>query len=250
MSANPVPLRVAALLMLLAVLAFLALRMPSANAGSDFVLAVSWQPAFCETAPGKPECREQTRDRPDARQFSLHGLWPQPMNRAWCGVAQAEIDKDKAGRWRDIDMARLADDLWNRLRVAMPGTRSHLERHEWLKHGTCMAGATPESYFEASLALLAALNASPVKQLFAANIGREITGSDIRNAFEEAFGTGAGERLRIACKPDGNRRLITELTIGLSGEIDAEPDLAALIAAAPETDPGCPGGIVDPVGLQ
>ncbi len=38
---------------------------PSAQAeepllSGDFVLALSWQPAFCETHESKPECRSQT----------------------------------------------------------------------------------------------------------------------------------------------------------------------------------------------
>ncbi|MCG6857523.1 MAG: ribonuclease [Salaquimonas sp.] len=249
-----VPLRIIALLALLAGLAFLAVRIPSANAEPEYVLAVSWQPAFCETRPKVRECRNQGEDRADTRQFSLHGLWPQSpkgkAGRAYCGVKMADIKRDKTGRWRDLDMKRLSGDLWQRLKTAMPGTQSHLERHEWIKHGTCVEGATPESYFATSLALLDALNASSVRELFAGNIGKQISGEAIRNAFDTAFGPGAGGRLRIACKQDDGRRLITELTIGLSGAMGEKPDLATLIAAAQPTDPGCPGGIVDPAGLQ
>ena len=50
------------------------------------VLAASWQPAFCETRPAKPECLSQTEDRVDATGFSLHGLWPQPVDNVYCGV--------------------------------------------------------------------------------------------------------------------------------------------------------------------
>ncbi|MCB1461459.1 MAG: ribonuclease [Nitratireductor sp.] len=250
MISKSVPLRIVALFALLAVFAFLAPRLPSANAESGYVLAVSWQPAFCETRPRVRECRSQKDGRADTRLFSLHGLWPQPVSKAYCGVPQAEIDADKAGRWRDIGMERLPDALWNRLRTAMPGTASHLDRHEWLKHGTCMAGVDPVGYFEKSLALLEALNGTPVRDLFAANIGRRLTGNEIRAAFDETFGAGAGKRVRIVCVQDGNRRLISELTLGLTGEIGRAPDLAALIAAARPTDPGCPGGIVDPAGLQ
>ncbi len=231
---------------------------PSSAADPGYVLAVSWQPAFCETASRKPECRSQHEDRVDTRQFSLHGLWPQPpegkTGKDYCGVTPAEIDTDKSGRWRKIAMDRLSPDLWRRLKAAMPGTMSGLERHEWLKHGTCMAGADPERYFTASLALLDALNASTVVQLVTGRIGERVSGEEIRAAFDQAFGEGAGDRVRIACRQDGDRRLILELTIGLCGELTGAsgetPDLAALIAAAKPTDPGCPGGIIDPVGLQ
>lgn len=220
------------------------------QARPSYVLAVSWQPAFCETRPKVRECRTQHRRRADASQFSLHGLWPQPVGRTYCGVDPETVARDKSGRWRDLQMDRLSPQLWRRLKTAMPGTMSGLERHEWIKHGTCMAGADPRSYYEASLDLLDALNASPVRDLFARRVGESLTSREIRAAIDAAFGKGASDRVRIACKRDGHRRIIAELTIGLAGGIGEAPDLAALIAAAPRTEPGCPGGIVDPVGLQ
>jgi ribonuclease T2 len=56
--------------------------------------------------------------------------------------------------------------------------------------------------------------------------------------------------VRIACDQDGNRRLIGEITIGLRGDVLGTGGIGELIAAAPRTDPGCSGGIVDPAGLQ
>ncbi len=109
------------------------------------------------------------------------------------------VAADKAGRWRDIDIDRLDDPLWRRLQVAMPGTRSQLHRHEWIKHGTCMKGATAESYFETSLDLLDAVNASSAARLFAGNIGRRLSAGQVRAAFDADFGEGAGERVKLSC---------------------------------------------------
>ena len=239
-------------------LALLTACAPSNSAEQRYVLAISWQPAFCETRSKVRECKSQHAGRADARQFSLHGLWPQPVSKAYCGVPEGRVSLDKSGQWRRIEMDRLPPELWNRLKIAMPGTMSGLERHEWIKHGTCLEGATAETYFDASLALLDAINVSPLRDLFAGNVGGELTGRQIRRAFDNAFGDGAGERVRIACKRDGDRRLINELTISLSTDLAGGLstmtgdgiDLAKLIAAAPKTDPGCPGGVVDPVGLQ
>ncbi|MFZ1815401.1 MAG: ribonuclease [Rhizobiaceae bacterium] len=217
---------------------------------SSNVLAISWQPAFCETASRKPECRDISREDPAAGQFSLHGLWPQPGTNVYCGVEKAVIETDKSGRWRDLPIDRLPQPLWDRLRIAMPGTRSALHRHEWIKHGTCMPGATAQTYFATSIALLEAVNASAVGKLFAANIGRELRVSDIRAAFDAGFGPGAGKRVRMACERDGSRQIIREVTIGLVGKIGERPDIRSLMAAAGETDSGCPAGIVDPVGNQ
>ncbi len=71
-----------------------------------------------------------------------------------------------------------------------------------------------------------------MQTFFAANIGKSVAGAQIRKYFDEAFGAGAGQRLRIACKDDGNRRLIAEMTLGLKGDISPRTSLAKLIAAS------------------
>ena len=131
----------------------------------------------------------------------------------------------------------------------MPGSRSFLHRHEWIKHGTCYS-RTPERYYRDSVKLMQAINASPVRDLFARNIGRRLTNRQIRDAFDEAFGHGAGRRVRVSCKRDGRRELIVEITLGLAGDIGDEVDIGRLIAASPPTGSGCPAGIVDPAGFQ
>jgi ribonuclease T2 len=52
------------------------------------------------------------------------------------------------------------------------------------------------------------------------------------------------------CKQVGSRRLITEITIGLGARPDGNKKLADLIKTSSPTEPGCPGGTVDPVGHQ
>lgn len=217
---------------------------------AEYVLAFSWQPAFCETRPAKPECKSQTDQRFDATHFSLHGLWPQPRSRDYCNIGKEQQELDKNSRWSQLDPVELDAATRAELDKVMPGTQSALERHEWVKHGSCYDGASAQAYFSDSLALMRIINDSPLQALFASNVGSELKGNAVREAFERAFGEGAGSRLRIACARDGGRQIITEITIGLAGKIGAEPDLASLLAAAPKTDPGCPGGIVDAVGLQ
>ena len=241
---------------LIAITACLGLAACSDGAGDagkpQYVLAFSWQPAFCETAPKKPECKSQHIDRFDARNFTLHGLWPQPGSNVYCGVPQAEIDRDKKGRWRDLDTDRIAEPIWQELRRVMPGTQSGLHKHEWVKHGTCYDGKDIDAYYADSLKLMNWINQSSLRWRFEAAIGRQLTGKDIREAFDHDFGRGAGKRLRISCKRDrdSNRNLIVELTLGLAGDISSATGLVELVDAAPETDPGCPQGIVDAVGFQ
>jgi len=226
---------------------------PSPPSGdARYVLAVSWQPAFCETRPTKPECQSQNEDRFDASHFTLHGLWPQPRSNIFCNVTPQEVADDKNHRWASLPELSLADATRQKLNTVMPGTQSFLQRHEWTKHGTCYHGESPDKYFQDALAYMRDLNAadSEIRQLFADHVGRKITAAQVREAFEDRFGDGSSDKIKIACKRDGNRLLITELTIGLQGELDEIPMSEALFAAPRANNIGCSGGIVDPVGLQ
>lgn len=76
----------------------------------------------------------------------------------------------------------------------MPGTQSFLDRHEWIKHGTCYSGSDADAYFREAVSLIDEVNRSAVQALVAANVGQEITASAVRHAFDVAFGAGAGDR--------------------------------------------------------
>lgn len=234
-------------LMSVAGLAALLATAAAAQERTQYVFAISWEPAFCETAPDRPECTSQTADRFDASHFSLHGLWPQRMN--YCRVSGSLQILDGERKWDELPAPRLTAETRAALEEAMPGTQSLLDRHEYVRHGSCYE-TNAEEYFTDSLAMLEAVNASAVRDLFAENVGKELTQAEIRAAFDEAFGDGAGLRVRVACERDGDRRIITELTIGLTGDIENAEDYAELTMAARPTSGGCDAGVVDPVGLQ
>ena len=217
----------------------------------EYVLALSWQPAFCETRPGKTECKAQTAAGFDATHFTLHGLWPQPNGNFYCQVAAADKANDSPAHWQDLPPVELDPNTRSELDRVMPGTASDLERHEWIKHGTCY-GKSQQAYFSDALNLMRALNASPVRDLFTRNIGRDLTSDQIRGAFDNAFGSGAGARVRVSClsDPSSGRRLIGELTLGLTGPIGPNSSLSELLLASVPTNAGCPKGTVDPVEFQ
>lgn len=222
---------------------------PMPYRGTQYILAVNWQPAFCEIAAQKPECRRQRPDSFEATSFTLHGLWPQPRDAEYCGVSQRDMWASRDGRWRDLPPLDLTITQRRDLDMVMPGSRSGLDRHEWIKHGTCY-GAGQREYYADSLDLMLALNTSAVAELFAANIGRRVTLGQVRAAFDTSFGAGAGERVSMSCSQDGNRILITELQINLTGEITGPDDLGPLMLAADPTGSDCQSGQVDAVGLR
>ncbi|KQV82844.1 ribonuclease [Rhizobium sp. Root1220] len=213
-----------------------------------FILAASWQPAFCETNHRKPECASQTNDRFDASNFSLHGLWP--MRKDYCGVSDSLRTADKEGDWNELPAVELSAGNRAALDKVMPGTQSGLERHEWIKHGTC-AGISAEEYFGTAVRLVSELNASAVRELFAANIGKSLTAGEIKAAFDKSFGAGAGDRVKMSCRRGGSSRVISELTIGLSKESteDRSAALRQLIQGAGSTSFGCDEGMVEAAGF-
>jgi ribonuclease T2 len=223
---------------------------PAADGAPFYVLSMSWEPAFCEGLPDKVECRKQTPTSFEASHFVLHGLWPQPRRKVFCNVDKALAAADDAHRWEALPEPELSAATKAALDQVMPGTQSMLERHEWTKHGSCYPGGKAETYFGDAIRLMSGVNASPIQEFVAANVGKAINAADLRAKFDEAFGPGAGERVRVACKPDGNRQLVVEVTLGLKGDISSGTPIKDLIAASSPTDAGCPSGIIDPVGLQ
>ncbi|WP_208989912.1 ribonuclease T2 family protein [Pseudovibrio brasiliensis] len=220
-----------------------AVKGPSADA--EFLLAASWQPAFCQTHQEIPECSSQVEGRFDASHFALHGLWPQPRGNFWCGVTRAEkrLAEERSTRGQ-LPPVELEDATREELDKVMPGAQSHLDRYEWVKHGTCYSDSAEEYYTE-SLDLMEQLNGSAVRDLFASNIGEVLTTAQVRAAFDESFGAGAGNRVEVRCKGG----LITELFINLKGQIEPDTPMSELLLAAKPVQSDCQGR-VDPVGFN
>ncbi|MFD2342455.1 ribonuclease [Sinorhizobium terangae] len=212
---------------------------------TQYVLAVSWQPGFCETRPTRNECADQTADRFDATHFSLHGLWP--LKKSYCGVEAELKARDRKGDWLDLPKLAMAEETAARLLVAMPGVKSGLDRHQWLQSGTCQT-AKAEDYFRLQLRLLDELNSSAVQALFADKLGSEIDENEIKHAFDQSFGAGAGDRVRMRCQTVNGRSVITGLTIGLAGDLSGKAGLGSLIHAAGTTEFKCAKGIAAAAG--
>ncbi len=221
------------------------------NAGTaDYLLALSWQPAFCEQRPNKPECRSQRDGRFDTHNFSLHGLWPQPRNNTYCGVPSSLVALDKSGRWRDLPKLDLTDALRKELVSKMPGYRSALHRHEWYKHGTCMAGASAQRYFEISLTLLDDLNRSAFVRFVNEHVGKRVAFRELEAAFVRAFGKVVSGKMIVDCYRDDGRRIVQDLKLSIRADLLQEVNLKTGLASGDEVGRSCPGGIIDPVGLQ
>ena len=220
------------------------------NVSTDNLLAISWQPSFCQTNQSKAECQSQDASDFDAVHFTLHGLWPQPRAKAYCCLP-SNFPKEPWSSQPNFD-DELADETLTQLQEGrqMPGVESFLHRHEWYKHGTCYNPRSDEpeqEYFEESLALLKQVNDSSVRRLFASRIGRRVGLNEIQAAFNRDFGSGAGRKVKLKCNRQG---LISELWINLAGDIQPDTPIATLLATAKDAQSQCRSGRVDPVGFN
>ena len=192
-------------------LAVLAAAAPAAHAASpveNYALAISWEPAFCLTVSGKPECASETASRQDAHAFSLHGLWPQ--SGSYCGATAAQKADDQAGKWSLLPAVTLSASTEAALQIEEPGTQSDLERHEWIEHGTC-SGLTQQNFFAPTLAMLDGINASNLGSTVSANVGGHLTLAQLQAAAALDYGTYAKTDIEYLCISSGGKSYLEEV---------------------------------------
>lgn len=102
----------------------------------SYTLAISWSPQYCRTHARDASARFQCGGG-NRFGFVLHGLWPDGRGKEWPQYCQTTAILP-----RQVIRANLC---------ATPSAQ--LLQHEWAKHGTCMAGYTPERYFAQSTAM-------------------------------------------------------------------------------------------------
>jgi ribonuclease T2 len=218
-----------------------------AGQADSYVLALSWQPAFCESKPQKPECRIADSAAYQARNFTLHGLWP---NKKSCGTRYGfcgEV-KNQEHDFCDYPELRLDTASRNSLAQVMPSVEagSCLERHEWHKHGTCQSEWSDDQYFELASDLTRQFNESGMAYLMNRRIGREVRTEDFLSRLAAVLGSGARERVKLSC----TNGMLVDVHVSLPAGIQSGADLEALIAqAAPTGGSSCGESFrVDPIG--
>jgi ribonuclease T2 len=217
-----------------------------------YVLALSWQPAFCERNAGKPECRELDGGDFAATNLSLHGLWPNAADGEhpfYCGDAAGSRDADEAGNWCALPETGADQATQSDLAQVMPGSMSCLDRHEWIKHGTC-TGLGGDAYFDASVRLVREMQTTQLSDVLRASIGREVARRDMLAAFERDFGAGAADALELVCRRDGQRAYLAEVRLALRRDAINKPLSGnTLFLDGPPPHGGCPAKIyLDPAG--
>ncbi len=209
------------------------------------ILVLSWHNAFCETHRYKKECRRKVfsfgKGVYKEKHFVLHGLWPQPKGKQYCGVSAYEKNLDKHKQWHKLPSLELTPELTKRLEKVMPGYSSNLHKHEWIKHGTCYS-RDPNRYYEDSVSLVEQFNASQIGDYFQKNMGKYISLQQLRTLINRSFGKGTGKRVEMKCK----KGLLTELWLHLGSD---SKELGTLLKRGKSTRSQCYSGRIDKAGF-
>jgi ribonuclease T2 len=210
---------------------------------THYVLALSWQPAFCESNEERPECRALDPTDFAATRLTVHGLWPNDRPNAgptYCGIDEETRALDKPKSWCELPEPEMSGKTRAHLAQTMPGVLSCLDRHEWIKHGTC-AGIGAERYFGETVRLAAAVQATAFGQAIAANVGRALTPEQLIQAFEASFGDGSGKALTLVCSDRGD---LSEIRIALEASaLEGELDGRDLHLVGPAPAFRCPRNV-------
>ncbi|PXF33051.1 hypothetical protein WH50_01395 [Pokkaliibacter plantistimulans] len=133
---------------------------------TGYVLALSWSPAFCDSAAGQRDSNDfQCRD--NQFRWVVHGLWPQNFD------ARGErCSQPRHCQATLVDAGTVRDNL-----CIMPGVQ--LIQGEWQKHGSCAFDA-PADYFSEIQQLWQRIQRPPLESLAQ---GGGIRSAAIKQAF-------------------------------------------------------------------
>jgi ribonuclease T2 len=136
-----------------------------------YLLALTVAPAFCEDEPRRKrafaQCRSLSEPAFRALPLTLHGLWPNRVDRRHPAYCRGET----GGAFCRLPPVRLPTETRTRLRQVMPATADCLDRYQWAKHGSC-SGLHQGAYFAASVALAERVNRAIGSEI-ARHMGRE-----------------------------------------------------------------------------
>lgn len=200
-----------------------ALRAPSVCRTPDqhdgYVLAITWQPGFCERTSysgRKPECERMADGRLTVDHLTLHGLWPDKKS---CGAGYGQC----GGRLLDLRPDTLAY-----VQPWMPNfyDETSFGEYEWQKHGTCQTGMDDDAYFRKAVDAVATVNNAAAGRYIAAHIGGAISKRELYAKVNREVGDNrAANSFLLLCK--GN--YLYEIRVRLPREFKTGDGLAALL---------------------
>ncbi|ASQ44748.1 ribonuclease T2 family protein [Legionella clemsonensis] len=215
----------------------------SPGLADSYVLALSWQPGFCQTygyEAGKPECFKLPADSYQATHLVLHGLWP---NQQICGESYGFCGVEAKKHHCDYPAISLSKEVSQDLQQFMPSyaAGSCLERHEWNKHGSCQV-LSSDAYFALAIRLNREANQTSLGQFLHEHVGETVKREQLRTMVRESFGENAAYKIFLGCK----NGILVDIFIQLPALIPQTDSLQTLVNKAPDFEraEGCPGNLM------
>ncbi len=192
-----------------------------ANQYDSFVLALTWEPGFCEHyhySGVKPECDALNNGTISLSHLTIHGLWP---NKDDCGT--------RYGHCADTPLD-LSEDTVIKLAPWMPNFyySTAFGEYEWKKHGTCQ-GLDDDDYFLLAEKLLQRVDESEIGSYLRENIGKTIHAAEFKSAIAAAMGNDVAERMQLICTQN---TYLEEIRINLPKQIDLQEEIQQVIGKA------------------
>lgn len=190
--------------------------------GNYYVLSLIWRSAFCAEAEnaGLKECQPGVTAMP----LMLDGLSPywdingdrrRDDGDRYCLADSVErerlmaIDKAAKNEWSALPEAPISLATRDALAITMPRVLSAIDRHEWLKHGTC-AGLSADAYFALAMKLAAEVRDGPFGEAIADHAGEIVERKILTRVFRQRYGKERLNALTLNCEkgPNGKDMLV------------------------------------------
>ncbi|MGF1861520.1 ribonuclease T2 family protein [Photobacterium profundum] len=195
------------------------------NDFDSYVLAVTWQPGFCEHANykgRKPECNAINSGEKTISHLTLHGLWP---NKRSCGINYGYCDSQATLNLSSATIKTISP--W------MPNFfyQNSFGEYQWKKHGACQ-NLNDDDYFLTAIDLVKKVNSSPIGLYIEQNIGKTVSVSEFKNQLTQTLGTNAVNRIRLSCSKG---RYLTEVQLNLERDFNPSDNLLSQLERAPKS---------------
>ncbi|HEX8405005.1 MAG TPA: ribonuclease I [Duganella sp.] len=202
-----------------------------ANKQDSYVLAITWQPGFCEHVKyngKKPECDAMNGGTLMAKNLNLHGLWP---NKKECGTNYGSCQGEQFS---------LKQETIDKVAPWMPNFfyERTFGAYEWNKHGKCQA-LPPDEYFIKAVSAVQVVNDSEVGKIVLGSVGGSFRVNDFFSRVKERYGDQVAGSISLICT---KRKYLQEIRVSLPLDFvtDKElPQMVAKAAPAPSRVVGC-----------
>lgn len=207
-----------------------------------YVLALSWQPGFCQTygyEAGKPECLCFPSDSYSASHLTLHGLWP---NQKDCGHAYGFCGTEPQFNYCNYQPLDFNQHVASLLRLLMPSfaAGSCLDRHEWYKHGSCQL-LSSNDYFSLAIRLTQEAQSTILGKYLSQHVGETVALAKLREVIKHSFGKDNLGKVYLGCK----NGYLVDIFIQLPALIPFNDSLTTLMQKAKGIgrNDGCPKNV-------